>query len=159
MEKRAEWPALGRAAVSPFPGDILPSRTVYLCNLLLDSPKMSCLTCLHLLWYPQTPQYKIPQAQFPQIQLPQIQSQQNLPPQIASGISNLVNSAFDLVQQGRNSVRAIVQTAKNSKNRRRLLLILRGNYVRARKSIATALNPAPGPPVPLLHPWLPEGHG
>ena len=28
MEKRAEWPARGRAAVSPFPGDILPSRTV-----------------------------------------------------------------------------------------------------------------------------------
>ena len=30
MEKRAEWPARGRAAVSPFPGDILPSRTVLL---------------------------------------------------------------------------------------------------------------------------------
>ena len=29
MEKRAEWPARGRAAVSPFPGDILPSRTVH----------------------------------------------------------------------------------------------------------------------------------
>ena len=28
MEKRAEWPAPGRAAVSPFPGDILPSRRV-----------------------------------------------------------------------------------------------------------------------------------
>ena len=28
MEKQAEWPARGRAAVSPFPGDILPSRTV-----------------------------------------------------------------------------------------------------------------------------------
>ena len=28
MEKRAEWPAPGRAAVSPFPGDIVPSRRV-----------------------------------------------------------------------------------------------------------------------------------
>ena len=29
MEKRAEWPARGRAAVSPFPGDILePFRVV-----------------------------------------------------------------------------------------------------------------------------------
>ena len=28
MEKLEEWPARGRAAVSPFPCDILPSRTV-----------------------------------------------------------------------------------------------------------------------------------
>ena len=30
IEKRAEWPAPGRAAVSPFPGDIVPSRRVLL---------------------------------------------------------------------------------------------------------------------------------
>ena len=28
MEKRAEWPARGRAAVSPFPGDIVRSSPV-----------------------------------------------------------------------------------------------------------------------------------
>ena len=32
MEKRAEWPARGKAAVSPFPGDILPSRTVHILD-------------------------------------------------------------------------------------------------------------------------------
>ena len=45
-----------------------------------------------------------------------IQSQQKLPPQIASGISNLVNSAFDQVQQERNSGHANIQIAKNHKN-------------------------------------------
>ena len=34
MEKRAEWPARGRAAVSPFPGDIVPSRRVHCVPLI-----------------------------------------------------------------------------------------------------------------------------
>ena len=45
MEKRAEWPARGRAAVSPFPGDILPSRRVHvsgpqgnICDKCLTGP-------------------------------------------------------------------------------------------------------------------------
>ena len=36
MEKRAEWPAPGRAAVSPFPGDIVPSRRVLLASLFVS---------------------------------------------------------------------------------------------------------------------------
>ena len=34
MEKRAEWPARGRAAVSPFPGDIVESSRVQSCDNL-----------------------------------------------------------------------------------------------------------------------------
>ena len=41
MEKRAEWPARGRAAVSPFPGDIVESSRVPLfsaiCGWILKS--------------------------------------------------------------------------------------------------------------------------
>lgn len=40
-----------------------------------------------------------PAQETPQAQYPQVQSSQNLPPQIARGISSLVNSAFDLVQR------------------------------------------------------------